>query len=79
MTSASRSPDASRQPFAVALFPLRTVLFPGGLLPLKIFEQRYIDMIKTCLKDERPFGVCLIMLLRPSISVASLASTDAPP
>ena len=61
MTSASRSPHASRQPFAVALFPLRTVLFPGGLLPLKIFEQRYIDMIKTCLKDERPFGVCLIM------------------
>ncbi len=42
------------------LFPLRTVLFPGGLLPLKVFEQRYIDMATACLADERPFGVCLI-------------------
>jgi len=45
---------------SLPLFPLRTVLFPGGLLPLKIFEQRYIDMTKACLKDERDFGVCLI-------------------
>jgi Lon protease-like protein len=44
------------------LFPLRTVLFPGGVLPLKIFEQRYIDMAKDCLAKERPFGVCLITL-----------------
>ena len=36
------------------------MLFPGGLLPLKIFEQRYIDMAKACLKDGQPFGVCLI-------------------
>jgi Lon protease-like protein len=42
------------------LFPLRTVLFPGGVLPLKIFEQRYVDMAKDCLAEERPFGVCLI-------------------
>jgi Lon protease-like protein len=42
------------------LFPLRTVLFPGGLLPLKVFEQRYIEMTKACLRDGRPFGVCLI-------------------
>jgi len=42
------------------LFPLNTVLFPGGLLPLKVFEQRYIDMAKACLADDRPFGVCLI-------------------
>jgi len=49
-----------RQSFTLPLFPLRTVLFPGGLLPLKVFEQRYIDMTKDCLKDERPFGVCLI-------------------
>ena len=51
---------AERQPFTLPLFPLRTVLFPGGLLPLKIFEQRYIDMTKACMKDDRPFGVCLI-------------------
>jgi Lon protease-like protein len=42
------------------LFPLRTVLFPGGLLPLKVFEQRYVDMAKVCLRDSQPFGVCLI-------------------
>ena len=42
------------------IFPLGTVLFPGGALPLKIFEQRYIEMTKICLRDERPFGVCLI-------------------
>lgn len=44
----------------IPLFPLGTVLFPGGLLPLKIFEQRYLDMTKTCLRDNSPFGVCLI-------------------
>jgi Lon protease-like protein len=42
------------------LFPLGTVLFPGGLLPLKVFEQRYVDMTKACLRDGTPFGVCLI-------------------
>lgn len=45
---------------SLPLFPLRTVLFPGGLLPLKVFEQRYVDMTKACLRDGRPFGVCLI-------------------
>jgi len=44
----------------IPLFPLRTVLFPGGLLPLKVFEQRYIAMTKACLAEGRPFGVCLI-------------------
>jgi Lon protease-like protein len=44
----------------VALFPLHTVLFPGGRLPLRIFEQRYMEMAKACLRDNAPFGVCLI-------------------
>lgn len=44
----------------IFIFPLSTVLYPGGLLPLKVFEQRYIEMTKACLRDERPFGVCLI-------------------
>ena len=44
----------------VPLFPLNTVLFPGGRLPLRIFEQRYMDMAKGCLKDGSPFGICLI-------------------
>ncbi|HEY7945928.1 MAG: LON peptidase substrate-binding domain-containing protein [Burkholderiales bacterium] len=50
----------SRDPLTLPLFPLKTVLFPGGMLPLKVFEQRYIDMIKRCLKDDQPFGVCLL-------------------
>lgn len=42
------------------IFPLNTVLFPGGMLPLKIFEQRYLEMTKVCIRDNRQFGVCLI-------------------
>jgi Lon protease-like protein len=42
------------------LFPLNTVLFPGGKLPLRIFEQRYMEMAKACLRDGSRFGVCLI-------------------
>jgi Lon protease-like protein len=44
----------------IPLFPLNTVLFPGGRLPLRIFEQRYMEMAKACLRDSSPFGVCLI-------------------
>lgn len=44
----------------IPLFPLNTVLFPGGLLPLKVFEQRYLDMAAACMKSQSPFGVCLI-------------------
>lgn len=44
----------------LALFPLGTVLFPGGLLALRLFEQRYLEMAKACLRDAAPFGVCLI-------------------
>ena len=44
----------------IPLFPLNTVLFPGGVLPLKIFEQRYVDMAKSCLAEDSAFGICLI-------------------
>lgn len=44
----------------VPLFPLNTVLFPGGPLPLRIFESRYIDMVSERMKAEEPFGVLLI-------------------
>ena len=44
----------------VPLFPLNTVLFPGGPLPLRIFEPRYLDMVSRCMKDDMPFGVVLI-------------------
>jgi Lon protease-like protein len=42
------------------IFPLGSVLFPGGSMSLKIFEQRYLDMAKTCLKTGAPFGIALI-------------------
>lgn len=45
---------------SIPLFPLSTVLFPGGLLPLQIFEVRYLDMIARCIADESPFGVVLL-------------------
>jgi len=44
----------------VPLFPLRTVLYPGGPLPLRIFETRYLDMVSRCMKDDQMFGVLLI-------------------
>ena len=44
----------------IPLFPLNTVLFPGGPLPLRIFETRYLEMVSDCLKHEQGFGVCLI-------------------
>ena len=44
----------------VAIFPLSTVLFPGGVLPLRIFEARYMDMVRECMKTESAFGVCRI-------------------
>jgi Lon protease-like protein len=49
-----------RESIELPLFPLRTVLFPGGVLPLKVFEQRYIGMTKACLKEGQPFGVVLL-------------------
>ncbi len=39
------------------LFPLQTVLFPGGLLGLKVFEARYLDLMTRCLREQTPFGV----------------------
>jgi Lon protease-like protein len=44
----------------VPLFPLNTVLFPGGVLPLRVFETRYVDMVRDCMKHDRPFGVVAI-------------------
>lgn len=44
----------------VPIFPLHTVLFPDGPLPLRVFEPRYLDMVSRCLKEESKFGVILI-------------------
>jgi Lon protease-like protein len=44
----------------LALFPLHIVLFPGGPLPLRIFETRYVDMVRNCMRAASSFGVVLI-------------------
>jgi Lon protease-like protein len=44
----------------IPLFPLGTVLFPGGVLSLKIFEPRYVDMVSACLRSGSGFGINLI-------------------
>ncbi len=45
---------------AIALFPLNLVLFPEGPLPLRIFETRYLDMVRRCMRGTQSFGVVLI-------------------
>jgi Lon protease-like protein len=47
----------SSKPFWIPLFPLQTVLFPAGVIALKIFEVRYLDMMKTCFKNQDFFGI----------------------
>jgi Lon protease-like protein len=44
----------------IALFPLGTVLFPQGVLPLRIFETRYMDMVRRTMREDSGFGVVLI-------------------
>ena len=50
----------SLPPSELPLFPLNTVLFPGSRLPLKVFEARYMDMVRNCMRESSAFGVCLI-------------------
>lgn len=57
---------------SIPLFPLNTVLFPGGVLPLRIFEPRYLDMVSECLKTDSGIGVVLI---RNGQEVGELADT----
>lgn len=51
--------DAMASP--LPLFPLQTVLFPGGLLPLRIFEVRYLDLMGRCHREGLPFGVVTLI------------------
>jgi uncharacterized protein len=46
---------------SLPLFPLRTVLMPGGALALRIFEVRYLDMVRDCARSDSGFGVCLLL------------------
>ena len=59
--SASASPEKER--LEIPLFPLGGVLCPGGVLSLKVFEQRYLDMAAACMKNHTPFGVCLTIMV----------------
>lgn len=52
--------SAAPKQAGLPLFPLNTVVFPGGRLPLRIFEQRYIEMVKQAIADNSPFGICAI-------------------
>ena len=61
----------------VPLFPLNTVLFPGGLLPLRIFEPRYVDMIGRCMREGAPFGVVWIVEGGDTGGVAQLAEVGS--
>jgi Lon protease-like protein len=45
---------------SIPLFPLNIVLFPNGPLPLRIFETRYVDMVRSCMREDCSFGVVLI-------------------
>lgn len=80
-------PAAAPETLDVPLFPLNTVLFPGGVLGLKIFEQRYLDMAAACLREAAPFGVCLIMeggevgapaVPHPVGTLATITTADMP-
>jgi len=58
----------------IALFPLHAVLFPGGPLPLRIFETRYTDMVRRCMREQQPFGVVLIQEGEEAGPVATTAT-----
>jgi Lon protease-like protein len=57
---------------SLPLFPLNTVLFPDGPLPLRIFETRYTDMVRRCMRERSSFGV---LLIRAGAEVGAVAST----
>ena len=65
---------ASAAPIELPLFPLRAVLFPDGLLALRVFEARYLDLVAECLRDRSEFGVVSLRrgsdVRRPEESVA---------
>ncbi|MDQ3060197.1 MAG: LON peptidase substrate-binding domain-containing protein [Pseudomonadota bacterium] len=64
---------------SLPLFPLGTVLYPGGLLPLRIFEVRYLDMIGKCHKAGAPFGIVSLTEGSEVRRPADAASRNAAP
>jgi Lon protease-like protein len=72
--SASAKESTSESSAEIPLFPLNTVLFPGGPLPLRIFEPRYVDMVRYCMRERAPFGVVLI---RAGVEAGGAVSSTA--
>ena len=66
MPAEARVPAAGELP----LFPLQAALFPGGLLNLKVFETRYLDLVTACLRDGAPFGVVALSVVAPGFEAA---------
>jgi hypothetical protein len=64
---------------SLPLFPLSTVLFPQGYLPLQIFEVRYLDMVGRCFKEGAPFGVVTLTQGREVRAAPATPGADAPP
>ena len=60
----------------IPLFPLRTVLFPEGVLPLRIFEPRYVDMIRWCMRNQVNFGVVLLRTGSDAVSYTHLRAHE---
>ena len=58
----------------IPLFPLNAVLFPGGTLSLRIFEPRYLDLVRDCTRSNSGFGVCLILAGREAGEPATPAA-----
>ena len=65
----------STLPNPLPLFPLKTVLFPGALLGLKVFETRYLDLMSECLRQGTPFGV---VCLRQGQEASRSRTTEGP-
>ena len=58
--TASTGP-ASTGPASIGLFPLQRVLLPGAALGLRVFERRYLDLVRDCMRENSTFGICLII------------------
>ena len=51
----------SSGPASIGLFPLPAVLLPGAALGLRVFERRYLDLVRDCMRDGVSFGICLVL------------------
>jgi Lon protease-like protein len=73
MTPAAAPPEAAAA--ELPLFPLHTVLLPGGPLQLQVFEPRYLDMVGRCMRTGTPFGVVRILAGSEAGTASDMATT----